>query len=115
MLHTCSSTPYPGGIEHMFLTCRTTTVTCTPCGMQLLLGMTRMRAAVMRGDYVWRLAVNTIRVNNVLDGPSKTSFLQFKPKGVLYYDNQLTASKILLIMGTYELWDNHTVLPTVSW
>lgn len=83
--------------------------------MQSLLGLTRMRAAVMRGGYVWRLAANTIRVDDVLDGPSKTSLLRFEHEGFLYYDDQLTASEILLIIGSYELWDNHTVPTTVSW
>lgn len=81
-----------------------------------MLSMERTQAAAMRGGYVWRIASNVIRLEDITDGPTKTAQMRFEHGGTLYYDDELTSTEVLMIIGTYDILEEGTNYSArVSW
>ena len=68
----------------------------------------RSRAALLRGGYIWRVAVSQVDFKSVLDGPTGLYSDQAKmltvtlPDGKQYVDDTLTESEIFSFMGGYN-------------
>ncbi|TFK17176.1 hypothetical protein FA15DRAFT_711063 [Coprinopsis marcescibilis] len=69
----------------------------------LMLSNPRMRAALLRGGIVWRLAYSAVSVSDVLDGPTGVPGLIVRDlnKNEDYQDDALTALEEDLIVGLY--------------
>ncbi|KAF6748660.1 hypothetical protein DFP72DRAFT_819930 [Ephemerocybe angulata] len=69
----------------------------------LLLTQPRMRAALMRGGIVWRLAIATMTSTDVLSGPSDAPGLSLvHPRtSEQLIDDELTAVELQIIVGAY--------------
>ena len=63
----------------------------------------RGRAALLRGGIVWRLAVLTLRPDDVLSGPSAFRSSQFTYEDRQYWDDSLTEEECNLICGAYRI------------
>ena len=65
------------------------------------------RAALLSGGILWRLAVEVVLPDIVLDGPGDLTyahglgFTYFDRRGTAYVDDSLTENEIRLIVGTY--------------
>ncbi|KJA14963.1 hypothetical protein HYPSUDRAFT_149719 [Hypholoma sublateritium FD-334 SS-4] len=67
----------------------------------------RLRAALLRGGYLWRVALSAMYFDVVLDGPSGLSsrkdemFSVLLPDGKRYVDDELTEMETYTLLGTY--------------
>ena len=74
---------------------------------RVLMQQKRLRAALLRGGYLWRVALSAMYFDAVLDGPSGLSsredemFSVTLPDGKQYVDDQLTAAETYVLLGTY--------------
>lgn len=66
----------------------------------------RMRAAVLRGGMIWRIAYSFVGLEPVLKGPTYRQglVLQNDLNSDLYVDDDLTPTELRLIVGTYKCW-----------
>lgn len=83
--------------------------------MHSLLRMTRMRATVLRGGFVWRLCSHHVRMDHIMEGPSSSSLLQFTHDNIYYYDDRLTRSEEQMIVGSYSVPDSRGGRMLISW
>ncbi|KJA12662.1 hypothetical protein HYPSUDRAFT_119721, partial [Hypholoma sublateritium FD-334 SS-4] len=74
---------------------------------RVLMQQTRLRAALLRGGYLWRVALSAMYFDIVLDGPSGLSsrgdemFSVLLPDGKRYVDDELTEAETYILLGTY--------------
>ncbi len=74
---------------------------------RVLMQQKRLRAALLRGGYLWRVALSAMYFDAVLDGPSGLSsredemFSVTLPDGKQYVDDQLTEAETYVLLGTY--------------
>ncbi len=67
----------------------------------------RLRAALLRGGYFWRVAISAMYFDAVLDGPSGLSaneddmFSVTLSDGKKYVDDELTEEETTMLLGTY--------------
>lgn len=75
----------------------------------LLLCQPRMRAALMRGGIVWRLAIATMSATDVLAGPSDAPSISMvhTRNSEQYVDDDLTSTELQLICGAYLCYTGH--------
>lgn len=71
-----------------------------------LLTEPRMRAAILRGGVVWRIAYPFVGLEPVLRGPTYQQgwVTQDDHNEDLYIDDDLTPTELKLIVGTYKCW-----------
>ncbi|TFK19201.1 hypothetical protein FA15DRAFT_601973, partial [Coprinopsis marcescibilis] len=83
----------------------------------LMLGNPRMRAALLRGGIVWRLAYNAMSISDALDGPTGVPDLIIQdPKTKEYYrDDQLTTLEEDIIVGAYVCYSGRNAPVLKSW
>ncbi|KJA12708.1 hypothetical protein HYPSUDRAFT_152286 [Hypholoma sublateritium FD-334 SS-4] len=73
----------------------------------------RSRAALLRGGYIWRVAVSHVDFKSVLNGPTGLysgqgeMFTVVLPDGKQYVDDALTETEMSLLIGGYKCETGH--------
>ncbi len=84
---------------------------------RVLMQQKRLRAALLRGGYLWRVALSAMYFDDVLDGPSGLSsneddmFSVMLPNGKRYVDDDLTEEETNILLGTYACKTGNALLP----
>ncbi|TFK18407.1 hypothetical protein FA15DRAFT_603341 [Coprinopsis marcescibilis] len=78
-----------------------------------LLAKGRMRAALMRGGYPWRLSLNSLSPWDVVDGPSGSPGLTVLAGSEALVDDDLNPTELAQICGAYAITNNNIVIK--SW